>query len=98
MNYRMDQQMVDLGQVAYESYYVSCEGKSIRGEQLPSWAADGVKMWLESRQHPLNPDVESPRSSGLTYAPGPKWLSAVRSRPIGVPRGVSMSVSETREP
>lgn len=54
--------MIDLGQVAYESYYVSCDGKSIRGEPLPSWAgqspeirahwraaADGVKMFLEMR-------------------------------------------------
>ena len=54
--------VIDLGQVAYESYLVSCEGKSIRGEDLPSWAAqdpkirehwraaaDGVKMFLEMR-------------------------------------------------
>lgn len=54
--------MIDLGQVAYEGYLVSCEGKSIRGEQLPSWAAqeakirehwrasaDAVKMFLELR-------------------------------------------------
>lgn len=52
--------MIDLGQIAYEAYLVSCDGKSIRGEQLPSWAAqapeirahwraaaDGVKMFME---------------------------------------------------
>jgi hypothetical protein len=31
--------MLDLGQVAYEGYFASCQGKSIRGEDLPSWAA-----------------------------------------------------------
>jgi len=53
---------MDLGQVAYEGYRVSCDGKSIRGEELPSWdgqapeirehwraAADAVKMFLELR-------------------------------------------------
>lgn len=51
---------MDLGRVAYEAYLVSCDGKSIRGEDLPSWdaqdpkirehwraAADGVKIWLD---------------------------------------------------
>ncbi len=53
---------IDIGQVAYEGYLVSCDGKSIRGEQLPAWqdqapgirehwraAADAVKMFLEMR-------------------------------------------------
>jgi hypothetical protein len=53
---------LDLGQVAYESYLASCDGRSIRGEELPAWdaqspeirehwraAADGVKMFLELR-------------------------------------------------
>jgi hypothetical protein len=53
---------MDLGQVAYEGYLVSCDGKSIRGEELPPWdgqapelrehwraAADAVKMFLELR-------------------------------------------------
>jgi hypothetical protein len=28
---------VTLGQVAYEAYVLHCEGKSIRGENLPPW-------------------------------------------------------------
>lgn len=53
---------MDLGQVAYEGYRVSCDGKSIRGEELLSWdaqdakirehwraAADAVKLFLELR-------------------------------------------------
>ena len=51
---------IDIGQVAYEGYFASCEGKSIRGEDLPSWAdqdpairahwrasADAVTMFLD---------------------------------------------------
>lgn len=58
----MSNEPIDLGQVAYEGYLVSCEGKSIRGEVLPPWseqearirehwraAADAVKMFLELR-------------------------------------------------
>jgi len=50
---------LDIGQVAYEGYVASCGGKSIRGEDLPSWAdqdaairghwraaADAVTMFL----------------------------------------------------
>jgi len=50
----------ELGQVAYEAYLASCDGRSVRGEPLPSWegqdpgirahwraAADGVAMWLD---------------------------------------------------
>ena len=50
---------IDIGQVAYEGYVASCGGKSIRGEDLPSWqdqdaairghwraSADAVTMFL----------------------------------------------------
>ena len=33
----MDQQMSSSGQVAYEAYVESCGGKSIRGEEQPTW-------------------------------------------------------------
>jgi hypothetical protein len=36
--------MLDPGQVAYEGYYVSCDGKSIKGEKLPSWAAQAPEI------------------------------------------------------
>ncbi len=60
---------MDLGQVAYEGYLVSCDGKSIRGEDLPAWnaqapeireywraAADAVKMFLELRSGAVDQD------------------------------------------
>jgi hypothetical protein len=28
---------MELGKIAYEAYLVSCGGKSIRGEELPTW-------------------------------------------------------------
>jgi hypothetical protein len=30
-----------LGQIAYEAYYNDCSGKSIRGEDLPTWDGQG---------------------------------------------------------
>ncbi len=51
---------IDIGQVAYEGYFASCDGKSIPGEELPSWydqdpairehwraAADAVSMFFD---------------------------------------------------
>jgi hypothetical protein len=65
---------MDLGQVAYEAYLASCDGKSIRGEDLPTWndhapeirahwraAADGVKMFLEMRPPGAPRNVASAR-------------------------------------
>lgn len=30
--------MDDFGRIAYEAYVESCGGKSVRGDDLPSWA------------------------------------------------------------
>ena len=69
--------LMDLGEVAYGAYLASCGGKSIRGEELPSWddqtpeirehwraAADEVAEYLSLR---LSQIVES---YWLTYVPG----------------------------
>ena len=66
---------MDIGQVAYEGYLVSCDGKSIRGEELPDWdhqapeirghwraAADTVVMFLDLRRFNLGTGGE-PRTS-----------------------------------
>lgn len=59
---------LELGQVAYEAYRVSCDGRSVAGDLLPDWAgqrpeirehwraaADGVAMWLSMRDAPVPP-------------------------------------------
>jgi hypothetical protein len=51
---------MELGRIAYEAYVASCGGKSVHGEDLPSWddqapeirqhwqaAADAVGKWIE---------------------------------------------------
>ena len=32
----------DMGRVAYEAYTVSCGGRSVRGDKLPTWPAQGA--------------------------------------------------------
>jgi len=33
----MTTEQTDMGRVAYEAYYQACDGRSVHGEQLPSW-------------------------------------------------------------
>ncbi len=72
---------IDIGQVAYEGYIASCGGKSIHGEDLPSWqdqapairehwraAADAVTMFLALAGSAETPSDEDRIRDAMTEA------------------------------